>query len=126
MSEELGDLVGGGLCQSHYHLQDPTVPHDMVVNYQRGKVQRSVSTNTSLTTNDDLLLVDTSTGNIAVTLPKSGASGKEFVLFKTSGINILTINPVGVDTINGAASLTLTAAFGSYWLKAVSGGWVAR
>ncbi len=125
-SNELGDLVGGGLCLSHYHQQDPTVPHDMVVNYQRGKVQRLVSANTSLTTQDDLLLVNTSGGNIAVTLPKSGGSGKEFVVFKTSGLNTLTINPVGSDTVNGSVNYTLTASYGSVWLKAISGGWVAR
>ena len=123
---DLGDLVGGGICFSHYHQQDPVLSHDTVVNYQRGKVQRTVSIATSLTTQDDVLLVDTATGSIVVTLPVSGASGKEFIVFKTSGVGNLTINPVGADTVNGTTSMVITASYGSLWLKAVTGGWVAK
>jgi hypothetical protein len=125
-SEDLGDLVGGGLCFSHSHVESVPITHDTVVNYQRLKVQRSASSVTSLTVNDDLLLVDTAGGSVSVTLPVSGASGKEFIVFKTNAANTLTILRSGSDLINGAASLPLTTSYSSLWLKAVAGGWVAR
>lgn len=122
--DELGDLVGGGLCFSHYHQPNP-ISHEDIVNSQYAHIQKTVTGNITLTT-EDLILANTSSNSITVTLPKSGGAGKEFIVFKTHASNTVTINPVGADTINGGASLTITASYGSYWLKAVSGGWVAR
>lgn len=125
MTQELGDLVGGGLCLSHYHAKEE-LQHTDSSALQKNHVQRTSSTNTNLSSSDDVLLMNTSTGNRVVTLPSSGKSGKEFIVFKTTAPNTLTIQCSGADTVNGAASIVLSAAYASLWLKDTVIGWVAR
>jgi len=68
----------------------------------------------SVISTDDgtLFLVDTSGGNIIVTLPDivtDVAEGFRVGFMKSSALNTLTINRAGTDTINGGTSYVMTA-----------------
>lgn len=76
----------------------------------------------SVATADDILLCNTSGGAITVTLP-AAARGRRLTLLRTTGANNVTVNPAGSDTINGAASATITASYTPLRLKATTGGW---
>lgn len=54
-------------------------------------------------------LVDTSSGNIGITLPTATlCAGQEIYFKKTSASNTVTITPYGSQTINGSGSATIT------------------
>jgi len=70
-----------------------------------------VSSTTTLTTDQDLILVNTSTGNVTVNLPTaSGLKGKEYIIKKiTSDANTVTVDPSGTETIDGNPTFIITA-----------------
>lgn len=125
MTQELGDLIGGGMCLSHYHAKEE-LQHEDAVAMQKNHVQRTSSVDTSLSSSDDVLLMTTTGGNRTVTLPLSGGGGKEFTVFKVSAANALTVQCSGADTVNGVSSLVLSTPYSSLWLKDTILGWVAR
>src|SRR5690606_3377141 len=58
--------------------------------------------NATLTTNENVVLADTTSGNITLTLPSvSGNTGVVFHIKKTVTANTLTIAASGSDTIDG-------------------------
>ena len=67
------------------------------------------------TDNSTLFIVDTSGGNVALTLPSiaTAGEGERYGFMRTSASNSLTLSRNGSDTINGAA--------GNYTLPAVAG-----
>jgi len=72
------------------------------------------SANFTVASTDDgaLFAVDTSAGNVVVTMPDIAtdvAEGFRVGFVKSSSINSLTINRVGTDTINGGTSYAMTA-----------------
>lgn len=76
----------------------------------------------TVATADDILLCNTSGGAITVTLPPAGR-GRRLTILRITGANNVTVNPSGSDTIDGAASATVTASYTPLRLKATSGGW---
>ena len=74
----------------------------------------SISSDTTLTQKHFLVKVDTSGGAVTVTLPSSMPTGKVFVI-KQAGhaSNAVTIATAGSETIDGAASISLSSAFGA-------------
>jgi hypothetical protein len=74
----------------------------------------SISADTTLTQKHFLVKVDTSGGAVTVTLPSSMPTGKVFVI-KQAGhaSNAVTIATAGSETIDGAASVSLSSAFGA-------------
>ena len=74
----------------------------------------SISTDTTLNQKHFLVKVDTSGGAVTVTLPSSMPTGKVFVI-KQAGhaSNAVTIATAGSETIDGAASISLSSAFGA-------------
>lgn len=70
---------------------------------------RQVTSATTLTQGDDSLDVNTTTGNVTVTLPPAASCpGKQFHVKKTSVANTLTLDAAGSDTIDGAGSVGWT------------------
>ena len=70
----------------------------------------------TLTLGDGALVVDTSMGNVTVSLPSATAMGKRYVIVKeTSDANTVTVTPFGNDTIEASSSKTLSAR----WSKAI-------
>lgn len=67
---------------------------------------RITSAATTLTEADDVLLVDTTGGNVTVTLPAAqGVPGQEVVVKKLVAANTMTVAAAGSDLIDGAASV---------------------
>jgi hypothetical protein len=78
---------------------------------------------------DSVLQADSSGGTLGITLPACAAGnvGKQYVLKKTSSdANSITTTPTGADTIDGAASTSLSAAGGAQWFicSATAGLWL--
>ena len=71
----------------------------------------SVSSNTVLTNNNDVVLVSAASGVIAITLP-SPSDGKLIYVKKTdSTVNAVNIIPSGVDTIDGNPRYSLLGQY---------------
>jgi hypothetical protein len=72
---------------------------------------RKVTGSTFIASTDSLVLADTTTGAITLTLPRISEYSKMQVWIKRyAGVNTLTVEPRGSDTIDGGASVTVTAA----------------
>lgn len=84
--------------------------------------------NFTLAARDDVVLVDTSGGNITVTLP--GISDEmvklkqEFELVKVAAANTLTIAPTGADTTLGEPNTVVTVQWTALRFRATPGNWV--
>lgn len=117
------ELVGGGDSLLHYHLSDRIPTHATLHGLQEVAVVRSVSANTTLTYEDDYVLVDTTAGSVAITLPASKA-GKEFEIIKIAAANSVTVDGDGSETICGSTTMLLTTQWSAANMKAVAGGWV--
>jgi hypothetical protein len=73
---------------------------------------------------DDYVLVDTTSGAVTITLP-STISRRKLTIIRTAGANNVTISPSGTDTIDGAASKTISVSYTPVRLKGFSGGYLS-
>jgi hypothetical protein len=65
---------------------------------------------------DSVIIVDTSMGDVTVSLPSATHSGKRLIIVKeTSDGNSVTVTPFGNDTIQNDVSKTLS----TQWQKAI-------
>lgn len=86
---------------------------DMVARLQETRV-RTVSSAMTLTEGDDVVLANTTGGDVTVTLPVARThAGKEFSIKKMSAANTLTVAPSGADTIDDGASVSWTTQYQS-------------
>lgn len=92
---------------------------EQLARVQRHKY-RKVSAATSLTQGDDSLDVDTTGGNITVSLPAAATCpGKQFHVKKLVAANTLTLDAAGTDLIDGAGTLAWTTQYQSYLVESV-------
>lgn len=112
-------LMSGGDTMLHHHKSDSMPTHQTLRHLQKLANQVKISSDTILTYKEDLILVDTTTGNVTVTLPKF-RGGNEATLVKLVAANQMIINTTGGDVINGAASITATAQWDKYHVKGCS------
>lgn len=78
---------------------------------------RTVNTSVALTTQDVFVVVDTSGGNVTLTLPSLATShGKVYFIFKPSASNDLVLDGNAAETIDGSATQTVQAADGALTL----------
>lgn len=85
------------------------------------KAYRSISTATTALDSDHLLDCD---GTFAVTLPPtSDRTGKELIV-KNSGAGTITVDGDGAETIDGAASLSVTAGNSATLISDGNSNWV--
>lgn len=77
------------------------------------------------TFSDELILVDTTGGNVTITLPSSTRiSGKVYRIKRlTGGVNTLTVQGSGGATIDGAASISLPTQWDARNLVTDGTGW---
>lgn len=82
----------------------------------------------TLSADDDTVLVDTSGGDVTVTLPEISddmVRGKrEFELVKIDAANTLTIAPTGSDTTVGDTDVVVTVQWTALRFRATPGNWV--
>lgn len=87
---------------------------------------RSVTANTEIAGNDDILLVDASSGNVTVILPvTTGVIKRHYTIKKTdSSSNTVTISRSDPDTIEGSNTHVLNKPDEFVELHATSGEWI--
>lgn len=79
---------------------------------------KTVTTTYTASALDELVLADASGGAFTVTLPRAEDGTKRLTIKRiSSGVNAVTIEPQGSDTIEGAASVTLATQWGSRTLQ---------
>lgn len=96
----------------HYQDVNPRFLQDLIVPGTDWRLQSALKTaNTTVTAADRLLYVDTSAGSRTMTLPPAAtpAPYTPFSFIKAHVSNSLIIDGDGAETVDGAATLTLTA-----------------
>lgn len=117
------ELSAGGDCQLHYHSSDRDITREQVVQFQASENMRIVTASGAITYNDDILLVNTTSGAVSLSLPLA-RGGKTYSIVRIAGANAVTVTPAGGNTINYAASLSISTSFAPARIKALKGtGW---
>lgn len=117
------ELSAGGDCQLHYHSSDRDITREQVVQFQASENMRIVTASEAITYNDDILLVNTTSGAVSLSLPLA-RGGKTYSIVRIAGANAVTVTPAGGNTINYAASLSISTSFAPARIKALKGiGW---
>jgi len=88
----------------------------------------TVTTNHSALLTEETILVDTSAGDVTVSLPTaSGITGKMYKISKiTSDANDVIIDPDGAELINNLTTLDIAIQYDSYALKSTGTGWTIQ
>ena len=84
---------------------------------------KTISTNYSVTADDDYLLVDTTSGSVTITLP-SAASGRKLTVQRIAGANNVILETSGADTIDGATTFTVSDTRRSVTIKSTHAGYI--
>lgn len=87
------------------------------------KIRNVSSSTVTIDTTDSIIKCNCTSNAIAVTLQPSGLSQQVTVKKTDSTANAVTIYPASGETIDGSASVTLTALNDKKVLAPVSGGW---
>lgn len=86
----------------------------------------SVSTNTTLTSSHDVVLVDATSGGITITLPTAvGVKGQRHTIKKIdSSVNAITIATTSSQTIDGATKAMLLAQYDAIEIISDNANWI--
>lgn len=114
------ELTDGGDCQLHYHQLDRTPRQDTVHGLQMVTRVREVSTDQTLTSNDDIMLCS---ATCTLTLPPA-YGGREFEVIKNFSGGQVTVSLTSPDTIFGNSSILLYNKGTALHFKAISNGYV--
>lgn len=117
---QLRQLIAGGDSRAHYHSSDRNPSHDTVTMLETQKNSRIVIASGNINYTDDYLFVDTTGGAVILTLPLA-KGGNKFTVVRIAGANNVTISRTAPDTVNGAASITISASYSPVSLKSVKG-----
>lgn len=81
-----------------------------ITEYQGGArvPERTLSANTTLDAQDEVVFVNTTSGVVTLTLP-AGASGRVLAIQRIAGANNVVVNRAGGDTIRAASTGGLTS-----------------
>lgn len=97
--------------------------HRHLETLQSIEVVTTVTSNHLVEYREDIIIADTSAGNITVTLPKS-RGGKKFCVIKSNAANTVTVNFTGGETLLGIVSVTITSLADRRWFKGVPEGYI--
>jgi len=91
--------------------------YEMYPSFLSGGAVKTVTTTTSVTKDDWLVLCDATAGAFTVTLPDpSGLSGKHWVFLKTNSAHSITIDTATAATINGADDEVINNHWEKKWV----------
>lgn len=109
--DEVDQLTGGSECRIHYHPKEfPDI--DDLVNLQAVNPGLIIEIDSTAQNSDSLLAVDTSNGDITLTLPPP-QNGREYQVIKTSSLFQLFVVPIAPYTILGSTTGVVLESFGT-------------
>jgi len=82
------------------------------------------TTTYNVTAEDEVVRCDSTAGSVTINLP-AAVTGRKLTVFKAVAANNCVIDPNAAETINGAATLTLTTIYGWAQLVGYAGTWLA-
>jgi hypothetical protein len=86
---------------------------------------RATTTSTAFTFSDDVIVADTTAGDITLTLPVASTNqGRRFTAKKLVAGNDVIVAADGSELIDGAADVTLTTVASSVTVQSVGDGWI--
>ena len=100
----------------HYHLSDRFPSRDSLQWLNGLERITYVSSNYTVISLDDIIIVDSTSGNVMITLP-SPKNGRRLIVSNSTGSHNVTVG----STVLGASSSVLLKALDSSWLALVSG-----
>lgn len=118
LEAQWGELVGGGDTLQHYHLADRATNAGL----QSALRIRTAAITGTVLAEDDVVIADTSSGAITLTLPPA-RNGKEYELV-LSGTNTLTITPAAGDTFMGDVNAVVSVNKTALHIKATTQNWI--
>src|SRR6185437_682206 len=114
-TQSLSTVSGGTATGSGYTLPDLTVSGLITANggISGTLAQVTKTANYTALTTDQVILADATAGNIVITLPAASSEGARELFVKKidSSANTVRIAAAGTDTIDGAASVTLSLQY---------------
>jgi hypothetical protein len=119
MENDFDTLKGGGDCLHHYHNSDRFPSRDTLLWLWSLERVKEVTTNYTITDQDDIVIVNGSTLSIYLPPARNG----RYIRFATIS-GSATVYPNGTETINGDPTHTVGGAHKDCRLKAISGGWI--
>jgi len=120
--QRLRELLSGGDTFAHWHSEDRAPSQNFLHGLQQLMNQQTVSSDTALRPGSDVVFVDTSAGDVTITLP-TPTNGQEYTIVKTSELNSMIITATPPATVNGHASATYTTINTARTFKAYEGDW---
>ena len=120
--QRVRELISGGDTFAHWHSEDRVPTQNFLHSLQQLMSQKSITTDTTLGRTNDIVFVDTSAGDVTITLPDS-TEGQEYTIVKTSALNKLIITANAPITVNGSASVTYTTNRTARTFKLRGGNW---
>ncbi len=107
-------------------METPLIPAGAVVGASEGSFSvTTVTSNYSVTDNDDAILADCASGPIAITLHAAATAKRKIYQFKKidATSNAMTIEGLGVETIDGDDEVSTSVQFTNYSLIPNNAGW---
>jgi hypothetical protein len=121
-----GDIVLTGLYAAANLTLDAPCGFD-IVNGQASYAAQAVAANYAVTTFDELITVDATSAARTITLPTAVGRARRVVVTKTdASANTVTVGTTASQTINGAATKTLTTQWATAEFLPSGGNWIAR
>lgn len=118
--QQVAQLIGQGECFIHTHPKETLGFEDRLALMSAEPVSVIGVSEYTLQPRDELLLVDTSAGNVTITLPLA-ARGREFQIVKTKPQNVLAVTPTAPNAVLGtAAGVVVYNQWTSLHFKAVN------
>lgn len=112
-------LTTGGVCRLHTHEDERLLNHRDLEQLNSLKKPIRISASHIARYTDDIILVDTSGGVVAITLP-APRNSNECVIIRVAGANAVNITSVS-GLIDGAASASISASYTPKRLKSIAG-----
>lgn len=111
LDAEIDQLTHGAECRIHFHPKEfPDI--DDLVNLQAVNPGVTIAVDHTAQNADSLLTVDTSAGDITLTLPPP-QNGREYQIIKTASAYSLYVVPVAPYTILGSTSGVVIVGYGT-------------
>lgn len=121
LPDEHQELTGGGECGLHWHA--PNRDHSVLEILQETHKVVSVTADYTMNVNDDIVVADTTAGNVTITLPPSKGQ-REYVAVKAKTANLLIVNFSGTENCFGQTSFNVVTLGDTLKFKCYGGGWI--